>query len=81
MLHSYWTFVCKFRSVEKKPSLQVLDSSNDQDHAEGNVECPGIDASEEAVGDRSNVILCTSHTPHSSTQLLCATFQSSKKVR
>jgi hypothetical protein len=36
--------------------LQVLESSSDQDHADGNVKCRGIDASEEAVGDDSNVI-------------------------
>jgi hypothetical protein len=34
----------------------VLELSNDQDHADGNVERHGIDASEEAIGDDSNVI-------------------------
>jgi hypothetical protein len=34
----------------------VLELSNDQDHADGNVERRGIDASEEAIGDDSNVI-------------------------
>jgi predicted carbohydrate-binding protein with CBM5 and CBM33 domain len=47
-------------------SLQVvLESSNDQDHAHGNVECLGADASGVALGDDSNEICldgsCASH--------------------
>jgi hypothetical protein len=33
----------------------VLEYSNDQDHADENDECNGIDASEEPVGDNGNV--------------------------
>jgi hypothetical protein len=36
--------------------LQVLGSSNDRHHADGNVECSGIDASEEANGGDSKLI-------------------------
>jgi hypothetical protein len=42
--------------VEQKSSLQVLESPNDQHHADGNVECRCIVASEQATGDDSNVI-------------------------
>jgi hypothetical protein len=35
MLHSDWTFFCKFLSAEQKSSLQVLESSNLQDHGDG----------------------------------------------
>jgi hypothetical protein len=50
-------------SATQTSSLQVvLESSNDQDHADGNVECRGTDASKEA-GDDSNVnCLNGSHT-------------------
>jgi hypothetical protein len=45
MLHNtYWT------------CLQVLESSNDQDHADENVGCRGIAASEEDVDDDSNEV-------------------------
>jgi hypothetical protein len=36
--------------------MQVVQSSNDQDHADGNVERHSIDASEKAAGDDSNVL-------------------------
>jgi hypothetical protein len=50
MLQTYWTYVCTFQSAEQKPSLQVLDSIDNQDHA---------------VGDDSNVIcLIASHATH-----------------
>jgi hypothetical protein len=54
MLHTFLASVCKFLNAEQKSSLQVPVSSNDQDHADGNVECHGLDASEGAVGDDSN---------------------------
>jgi hypothetical protein len=54
MLHTHR--VCKFLSANQESSLQVLESFNDQDHTDGNVECRGIDVSEEAIGDDSNVI-------------------------
>jgi hypothetical protein len=55
MLHTCWTSVCNFRSAEQISSLQMfLESSNDQDHADGNVECRGTGASREAAGDDSN---------------------------
>jgi hypothetical protein len=51
------TFVCKYVSAERTLSLQVvLESSNDRDHADGNFECCGTDASEEAFGDDNNII-------------------------
>jgi hypothetical protein len=57
MLHTDWTSVCKFLSVEHTSRLQVaLESSYDKDHADGNVERRGTDASKEAVGDDSSVI-------------------------
>jgi hypothetical protein len=40
MLHTYWTSVRKFLSAEQKSSMQVLESSSYQDHADGNVESP-----------------------------------------
>jgi hypothetical protein len=42
--------------VEQKSSLQVLESPNDQHHADGNVECRCIVDSEEAASDDSDVI-------------------------
>jgi hypothetical protein len=42
-------------SAEQKLSLQVLESSKDQDHGDGNVECSGIGNPEEAIGDDNNV--------------------------
>jgi hypothetical protein len=40
MLHIYLTQVCKFPSADQTSSFQVvLESSNDQDHADGNVQC------------------------------------------
>jgi hypothetical protein len=43
----------------------VLESSNDQDHAGGNVERRDTEASKEAVGDDSNIIyLDASHMSH-----------------
>jgi hypothetical protein len=56
--------VCKFLSAEQKSSMQVLESSNDQDHADGNVERCGIDRLEEAIGDGKVICLnspCASH--------------------
>jgi hypothetical protein len=50
------TSLCKVVSAEHKSSLQFLESLNDRVRAEGNVECRGVDASEEAIGDVSNVI-------------------------
>jgi hypothetical protein len=50
------TSLSKFISAEQKSSLQFLESSNDQVHPDGNVECRGVDASEEAIGDVSNVV-------------------------
>jgi hypothetical protein len=40
----------------QKSSLQVLRSSNDQDHADGNVEHRGIDVPKRPTVDKSNVI-------------------------
>jgi hypothetical protein len=57
MLHTHWTSVYKFLSDEQESSVQVLESSNDQDHADANVACRSIDASEEAIGDDS-IFLC-----------------------
>jgi hypothetical protein len=37
--------------------MQVLESSNHQDHADANVERPGIDTSEEAIGDGNGICL------------------------
>jgi hypothetical protein len=56
MLHAYWTSVCKFLSAEQKSSVQLLESSNNQEHADGNVQRRGIDDSEEAIGGDSHVI-------------------------
>jgi hypothetical protein len=58
MLHAYWTSVCIFLIAEQKSSLHILQrkSSNDQDHADGNIDCRSIDASEETIGDDSNEI-------------------------
>jgi hypothetical protein len=55
-LHTYWTPFCKILSAEQKSSMQVLESSIDEDHAVGDVERRGIDASEEAIGNDSNVM-------------------------
>jgi hypothetical protein len=61
MLHIGLLFV----STEKTSSLQVvLEPSNDQDHAEGNGECRGTDASREAVGDDSTLICYMVHKRH-----------------
>jgi hypothetical protein len=57
MLHTYWSSVCEVLSAQQKSSMQVVESSNDQDHAEGNVEHCSIDAFEEVIGDDSNVIV------------------------
>jgi hypothetical protein len=52
MLRTYWTSLCNFRSSEQTLSFQVvLESSIDQDHADGNVECRGTNASGDSVGD------------------------------
>jgi hypothetical protein len=59
ILHTYWTYVNTFPSAEQKPNLQVLESSNDQDHADGHV-----DVSEGAIGNYSNVI-CLNASPAS----------------
>jgi hypothetical protein len=49
--------------VLTKSSLQVLESPNDQHHADGSVECCCIDASKEPIGDDSNATcLNASHT-------------------
>jgi hypothetical protein len=45
MLHTHWTSVYEFLTDEQKSSVQVLESSNDQDHADVNVTCRSIDAS------------------------------------
>jgi hypothetical protein len=50
-----WTSGRKHSGAEQKSSLQLLESSNDQDHAHCKVECPAIDASGEATGEDSNV--------------------------
>jgi hypothetical protein len=54
------TCVCKCHSAEQKSSIQVLESSsessNDEDTADENAERHGVDASEGAIGDDSNVI-------------------------
>lgn len=55
MLHASWTSVSKIISAEQKCSLQVLESSNNQDHADGRVEGRDTDASEKAIGSESNV--------------------------
>jgi hypothetical protein len=56
MLPSCWPSVCQFLSAEQKSSLQVLESSNSQDHADGNDECRGIGAPEKAIGAPENAI-------------------------
>jgi hypothetical protein len=56
MLHAYWTSACKCLGVEQTSSLQViLESSNDQDHADENDEWRGNDASKAAVGTDSDI--------------------------
>jgi hypothetical protein len=66
MLHTSWTFVCKFLGAKQRSNLQVLD----QDRTDGNVGCCGLDSprrrsSEEARGDESTVSClhasCASH--------------------
>jgi hypothetical protein len=57
MLHTYWSSVCEVLSAQQKSSMQAVESSNDQDHAEGNVEHRSIDAFEEVIGNDSNVIV------------------------
>jgi hypothetical protein len=54
----------KLLSAEQKSSFQILESSNDQDHADGNFERLSIVAFLEAFGDDSNLIC--SHDPHAS---------------
>jgi hypothetical protein len=49
MLSSYWASVCKFLSAAQKASVQVWESSNDQDHADRHVERRSIDPSKEAI--------------------------------
>jgi hypothetical protein len=45
MLHNtYWASVCKLVSAGQSSSLQVLESTNYQDPADGNVECCRNDA-------------------------------------
>jgi hypothetical protein len=59
MLHTYWISVCEFLSAVQTSSVQTaLESSSDTGHADGHVERRGIDASEEATRDASNVICC-----------------------
>jgi hypothetical protein len=49
------TFCLQFSSAEQTSSLQVvMEASNDQDHADGNLACRDIDASTDAVCDASN---------------------------
>jgi hypothetical protein len=55
-LHTYWTYVCKFVSAKRKSRMRVLDCSNDQNLADGNVECRVSDVSAESICDDSNVI-------------------------
>jgi hypothetical protein len=65
MLHSCWPLVCQFLIAEQKSSSQVLESSNNQDHADGNDECCGIGAPEKAIGVDGNVIcLNATRTSH-----------------
>jgi hypothetical protein len=55
MYEKYWTSVCKF-CAEQTSSLQVvLESSNDQYHADENDGCQSKDASGDAVGNDNNV--------------------------
>jgi hypothetical protein len=49
-------FCSKVPSAEQTSSLQVLESSNYQDDADGNVECRSINSSGESVSDDSNGI-------------------------
>jgi hypothetical protein len=49
MLNIYLTSVFQILIAKQKSSLQVLESSSDQDHADGNDECRSIGAFEEAV--------------------------------
>jgi hypothetical protein len=43
-------------TAEQKSSAQGVQSSNDQDHADGDVEDRSLDASKEAIGNDGNVI-------------------------
>jgi hypothetical protein len=50
--------------------MQDLESSNDQDPADGNVKCRSNDASKEAIGDDSHVTcLSAPHTSHGVAQV------------
>jgi hypothetical protein len=71
LLNTYWTSVCVLLSAAQKSSMQVLESSNDPAHADGNIERGSIDASEEANGDISNVIgLNAPRSPHGEAQVV-----------
>jgi hypothetical protein len=52
---TYWTSVRKLCTAKQKSSTQGLRSSNDQDHADGDVEDRCLDAFKEAIGNGSNV--------------------------
>jgi hypothetical protein len=70
VLHTYWTSVGKFLRAEQKSSMQVLESSNNYDHADGNVERRGIGAPREGIGDDSNVgCLNAPHASHAVAQV------------
>jgi hypothetical protein len=69
VLHTYWTFVCKFLIPEQKSSMQALESSHGQDHADGNVEHHGIDASQEAIVDGNVICLNSPHASHGVAQV------------
>lgn len=56
MLHIYWNSIRKLLSAEQKSSMQVLESSHDQDHAGWVVERRGVDASIEAICDDGDLI-------------------------
>jgi hypothetical protein len=68
MLRTNWISVSEFLIAEHKSSMQVLGASIDLDHADGSVECCGVDAFKESIGDESSVICLnapqTTHVGH-----------------
>jgi hypothetical protein len=50
--------------AEQTSNLLVVLKSNDQDHADGNVECRTTHASREAVGSERNGICLNVHAPN-----------------
>jgi hypothetical protein len=63
MSHACWSSSGKCLSAEHNQVSAGSGVSNNQDHADGNVECRGIAASKAVVGDDSNVILFKCSSP------------------